>query len=65
MVAPLQASGRATVKRFYYESHDQLSQHLADFVSAYNFGMQSQLQSCRPAERLVSSVLEVISAFVE
>ena len=28
----------ATVKRFYYESHDQLRQHLVDFVSAYNFG---------------------------
>jgi hypothetical protein len=28
----------ATVKRFYYESHDQFRQHLADFVSAYNFG---------------------------
>jgi len=28
----------ATVKRFYYDSHDQLRQHLADFVSAYNFG---------------------------
>ncbi|MES0064131.1 integrase core domain-containing protein, partial [Mesorhizobium sp. M0041] len=28
----------ATVKRFYYESHDQLRQHLADFVLAYNFG---------------------------
>ena len=27
----------ATVRRFYYESHDQLRQHLADFVSAYNF----------------------------
>ncbi|MET3524756.1 transposase InsO family protein [Mesorhizobium abyssinicae] len=27
----------ATVKRFYYESHDQLQQHLADFVTAYNF----------------------------
>lgn len=27
----------ATVKRFYYESHDQLRQHLPDFVSAYNF----------------------------
>ncbi|MBP2449447.1 hypothetical protein JOH51_006955 [Rhizobium leguminosarum] len=23
---------------FYYESHDQLRQHLADFVAAYNFG---------------------------
>ena len=27
----------ATVKRFYYESHDQLREHLASFVSAYNF----------------------------
>ncbi|KLK92812.1 transposase [Microvirga vignae] len=26
----------ATVKRDYYESHDQLRQHLADFVSGYN-----------------------------
>ena len=28
----------ATVKRFYYESHEQLRRHLADFVTAYNFG---------------------------
>lgn len=28
----------ATVKRFYYESHDQLRHHLASFVTAYNFG---------------------------
>src|SRR5215216_3734208 len=28
----------ATVKRFHYVSHDQLRQHLADFISAYNFG---------------------------
>ena len=27
----------ATVKRFHYETHDQLRQHLADFVAAYNF----------------------------
>src|SRR4029450_12891917 len=27
----------ATVKRYHYESHDQLRQHLADFVTAYNF----------------------------
>jgi transposase InsO family protein len=27
----------ATVKRFYYETHDQLRSHLADFVIAYNF----------------------------
>jgi hypothetical protein len=27
----------ATVKRFYYETHDELRIHLADFVSPYNF----------------------------
>jgi transposase InsO family protein len=27
----------ATVKRFYYETHDQLRSHLAGFVAAYNF----------------------------
>ena len=28
----------ATVKRYYYETHEQLRSHLADFVTAYNFG---------------------------
>ena len=28
----------ATARRFYYESHGQLRRHLADFISAYNFG---------------------------
>jgi transposase InsO family protein len=27
----------ATVKRFYYETHEQLRRHLTDFVDAYNF----------------------------
>jgi len=27
----------ATVKRFHYETHDELRGHLADFVSAYNY----------------------------
>ncbi|TPK66840.1 IS481 family transposase [Mesorhizobium sp. B2-4-15] len=27
----------ATVKRFHYDDHDQLRQHLADFMAAYNF----------------------------
>ena len=27
----------ATVKRYHYDSHDQLRRHLGDFVSAYNF----------------------------
>jgi transposase InsO family protein len=28
----------ATVKRYHYGSHNELRQHLADFVAAYNFG---------------------------
>ncbi|MDQ1231182.1 hypothetical protein QE379_002608 [Sphingomonas sp. SORGH_AS 879] len=28
----------ATVKRYHYDSRDQLRQHLGDFVAAYNFG---------------------------
>ena len=27
----------ATVKRYYYESHEQLRAHLEAFVAAYNF----------------------------
>ncbi len=27
----------ATVKRFHYESHDELNSHLTSFVVAYNF----------------------------
>ncbi|GHH01212.1 hypothetical protein GCM10010961_38340 [Pseudodonghicola xiamenensis] len=27
----------ATVKRFHYDSHDQLCAHLTDFIAAYNF----------------------------
>jgi len=27
----------ATVRRYYYDSHNQLRQHLTDFLAAYNF----------------------------
>ncbi len=27
----------ATVKRYHYETHDQLKEHLAQFLAAYNF----------------------------
>jgi transposase InsO family protein len=32
----------ATVKRFHYETHDQLRTHLADFSAAYNFARNSR-----------------------
>lgn len=28
----------ATVKRYHYDSHDQLIAHLNDFIDAYNYG---------------------------
>jgi hypothetical protein len=41
----------ATVKRYHYDSHDQLSRHLADFVSAYNFGRRLKtLKGLKPNE---------------
>lgn len=38
----------ATVKRFYYESHDQSRQHLVDFISACNFGRRLKTQASGP-----------------
>ena len=32
----------ATVKRYFYDTHDQLRVHLRDFVNAYNFARQAQ-----------------------
>ncbi|GGJ02477.1 IS481 family transposase [Neoroseomonas lacus] len=41
----------ATVKRFHYDSHDQLSRHLDDFVAAYNFGRcLKRLRGLTPCE---------------
>jgi len=33
----------ATVKRYHYDRHDQLPQHLGDFVAAYNFGRRLKI----------------------
>jgi hypothetical protein len=41
----------ATVKRYHYESHDELRQHLDDFVTAYNFGRRlNTLKGLTPYE---------------
>jgi hypothetical protein len=32
----------ATVKRYFYETHDELRAHLRDFTDAYNFAPQAQ-----------------------
>jgi transposase InsO family protein len=43
----------ATVKRFHYDSHDQLGHHLADFVAAYNFARRLKtLRGLTPYEAI-------------
>jgi len=54
----------ATVKRFYYESHDQLRQHLADFVSAYNFARRLKtLRGLTPYEAICKAWTDEPSRF--
>ncbi len=38
----------ATVKRYFYETHDQLRTHLRDFVDAYNFARRLKTQRPHP-----------------
>jgi len=41
----------APVKRFHYESHEQLWTHLADFMAAYNFARRLKtLSGLTPCE---------------
>ena len=41
----------ATVRRYHYDSHEQLERHLNDFVSAYNFGRRlKSLKGLTPYE---------------
>lgn len=44
----------ATVKRYYYENHQQLREHLANFVNAYNFAKRLKtLQGLTPYEHII------------
>ena len=55
----------ATVKRFYYESHEQLRQHLADFVAAYNFARRLKtLRGLTPYEAICKTWTEEPSRFI-
>jgi len=43
----------ATVKRYHYDSHQQLDAHLTDFISAYNFGQRLKtLKGLTPYEHI-------------
>ena len=45
----------ATVKRFYYETHQHFRQHLTDFVNAYNFARRLKtLRGLTPYEYICS-----------
>ena len=46
----------ATVQRYYYDSHDQLRRHLADFLTAYNFARRLKtLKGLTPYEYICQS----------
>ena len=46
----------ATVKRYHYDNHDQLRQHLDDFMAAYNFGRRLKtLNGLKPYEFICKS----------
>ena len=46
----------ATVKRYHYDSHDQLRQHLGDFVAAYNFARRLKtLKGLTPYEAICAT----------
>jgi hypothetical protein len=43
----------AIVKRFHYDSHDQLQRHLDDFVAAYNLARRlKRLRGLTPYEAI-------------
>jgi hypothetical protein len=44
----------ATVKRYYYETHQQLKEHLKFFLAAYNFAKRlKRLTGLTPYEYIV------------
>ena len=55
----------ATVKRFHYDSHSQLRQHLADFVAAYNFARRLKtLRGLTPYEAICKAWTDDPSRFI-
>lgn len=54
----------ATVRRYYYDSHDQLRAHLAAFVDAYNFGKRLKtLKGLTPFEHIAKCWTEEPNRF--
>ena len=58
-------SKQATVHRYFYETHDQLRQRLADFVNAYNFARRlKSLKGLTPYEFICKSWANQAERFV-
>ena len=50
--------------RFYYETHDELRKHLADFVAAYNYARRLKtLRGLTPYEAICKAWSESPSLF--
>ena len=55
----------ATVRRYYYENHDQLRAHLAAFVAAYNFAKRLKtLKGLTPFEHICKCWTEEPNRFI-
>jgi len=55
----------ATVKRYYYETHDQLRMPLTDFVAAYNFARRLKtLRGLTPYEAICKAWTEEPERFI-
>jgi hypothetical protein len=53
-----------TVKRFHYDSHDQLRRHLNDFVAAYNFARRlKHIRSLTPYDFICKTWAETPDRF--
>ena len=54
----------ATVKRFHYDDHRQFETHLAQFVSAYNFGRRLKtLKGLTPYEHICKARAHELNRF--
>lgn len=55
-----------TFRRFYHETHDQLRQHLGDFVAAYNFARRLKtLRGLTPYEFICQQWQQAPSRFIQ
>ena len=55
----------ATVKRYHYDDHDQLRDHLDDFINAYNFARRLKtLKGLTPYEFICKKWTEEPDGFI-